>query len=63
MTVPNPFHLPPRERARCDHVERIMAASGRYSTCPECGIEAYRRSIKKHPEEAVKFLISKPGEA
>lgn len=53
--TPNPFNLPPKERARCEHVERIMAGSGRYSTCSECFKVGVQRSLAKHPLDAVKF--------
>lgn len=53
--TPNPFHLPPKERARCSHVERIMAASGRYSTCSECFKIGVKQGIEKYPEASVQF--------
>ena len=42
--------LPPHEAARCAHRSRRLAASGAYSRCTECGIEAVLRAYAGHQQ-------------
>ena len=58
--TPNPFDLPPVERARCSHPERHMHPNGRYSICPECFLEGLRKALRENPIAAV-GLVGRGG--